>query len=165
LRPGVPRSPEAQGQLCAFGKCSPTEQFRNLVVGRLSLRERFRRVGSENAPPALEAASDIDPTTREKTLSHLVDALEKASGETVEQHPTGFGTIIVARLKGPDYLAFAIGTAWPMPVLDIHRMNRTSGTTQPLRKPAGLVAADTPGIVRTFHFVRDSQGGSNDVVD
>jgi transcriptional regulator with XRE-family HTH domain len=123
------------------------------------------RVGSETGPPTLEAASDIDPTTREKTLSHLVDALEKASGETVEQHPTGFGTIIVARLKGPEYLAFALGAAWPMPVLDVHLMNRTSGTTQPLRKPAGLVAADIPGIIKTFHFVKDSQGGSNDVVD
>jgi transcriptional regulator with XRE-family HTH domain len=123
------------------------------------------RVGSETTPPTLEAVSDIDPTTREKTLSHLVDALEKASGETVEQHPTGFGTIIVARLKGPEYLAFALGAAWPMPVLDVHRMNRTSGTTQPLRKPAGLVAADIPGIIKTFHFVKDSQGGSNDVVD
>ena len=123
------------------------------------------RVGSETASPTLEAASDIDPTTREKTLSHLVDALEKASGETVEQHPTGFGTIIVARLKGPDYLAFALGAAWPMPVLDVHRMNRTSGTTRPLRKPAGLVAADIPGIIKTFHFVKDSQGGGNDVVD
>ena len=123
------------------------------------------RVGSETAPPTLEAASDIDPTTRERTLSHLVDALEKASGETVERHPTGFGTIIVARLKGSEYLAIALGAAWPMPVLDVHRMNRTSGTTQPLRKPAGLVAADIPGIIKTFHFVKDSQGGSNDVVD
>jgi hypothetical protein len=52
-----------------------------------------------------------------------------------------------------------------MPVLDVHRMNRTSGTTQPLRKPAGLVAADIPGIIKTFHFVKDSQGGGNDVVD
>jgi transcriptional regulator with XRE-family HTH domain len=123
------------------------------------------RVGSETAPPILEAASDIDPTTKERTLSHLVDALERASGETVEQHPTGFGTILVARLKGPDYLAFALGAAWPMPVLDVHRMNRTSGTTQPTRKPAALVAADIPGIIKAFHSVKDSQGGSNNVVD
>jgi transcriptional regulator with XRE-family HTH domain len=123
------------------------------------------RIGADAAPPTLETASDVDSATREKTLSHLMEALEKASGDAVEHHSTGFGSIMVARLQGSDYLAFAFGAPWPIPVLDVHRMNRTSGTTQPLRKPVGLVAADIPGIVKIFQSEKANQEGSAHVDD
>jgi transcriptional regulator with XRE-family HTH domain len=123
------------------------------------------RIGSDSAPPILEAASDIDSTTREKTLSQLAEALEKVSGDAIEHHSTGFGSIMVARLQGPDYLAFALGAMWPIHVLDVHHMNRTSGTTQPLRKPVGLVAADIPGIVKIFQSAKANQEGCAHVDD
>jgi hypothetical protein len=122
------------------------------------------RVGSEVAPPGLEASSEVDPLTREKTLTHLAEALRSESGEEVEQHTTGFGSILVARLKGAEYLAFALSAAWPMTVLDIHRMNRASGTTEPQRKPANLVAADVDGIIKAFKAAQRSKE-SNDNVD
>ena len=123
------------------------------------------RFGSDAAPPILEAVSDIDSATREKTLSHLAEALEKTSGEAVEHHSTGFGSILVAKLKGPEYLAFALGAAWPMPVLDVHRMNRTSGTTESLKNRGGLVAADIPGILKVFQSARTGTEGKDHVDD
>jgi hypothetical protein len=118
------------------------------------------RIGSEVVPPALEAASDVDSATRERVLTQLAAALQSESGDDVEHHVTGFGSILVARLKGAEYLAFALGSAWPMAVLDIHRMNRTAGTTEPLKKSINLVAADIPGIVKVYQSAKaDKEAG------
>jgi transcriptional regulator with XRE-family HTH domain len=122
------------------------------------------RIGSEVAPPTLEASSDVDSVTREKTLLQLAGALQCESGDEVEHHITGFGSILVARLRGTEYLAFALGAAWPMTVLDVHRMNRTSGTTEPLKKSVDLVAADIAGIAKVFQSAKASKEG-NDYVD
>ena len=122
------------------------------------------RIGAEAAPPTLEAPSDVDSTTREKTLSHLAEALGKISGDDVEHHSTGFGSIMVAKLRGSDYIAFALGSSWPIPVLDVHRMNRASGSTQPLRKPVGIVAADIPGIIKLFQSAKANHEGDSNVV-
>lgn len=118
------------------------------------------RIGSEVVPPALEAASDVDSATRERVLTQLAAALQSESGDEVEHHVIGFGSILVARLKGAEYLAFALGSAWPMAVLDIHRMNRTAGTTEPLKKSTNLVAADIPGIVKVYQSAKaDNEAG------
>lgn len=120
------------------------------------------RIGSEVVPPALEAASDVDSATRERVLTQLAAALQSESGDNVEHHVTGFGSILVARLKGAEYLAFALGSAWPMAVLDIHRMNRTAGTTEPLKKSINLVAADIPGIVKVYQSAKaDKEAGGH----
>ena len=121
------------------------------------------RIGSEVAPPTLEASSDVDSVTREKTLSQLAEALQSESGDEVEHHITGFGSILVARLRGAEYLAFALGATWPMTVLDVHRMNRTSGTTEPLNKSVNLVAADIAGIVKVFQSAKASKDGHDHV--
>ncbi len=121
------------------------------------------RIGSEVAPPALEASSEVDSLTREKTLTQLTEALRSESGDEIEHHITGFGSILVARLKGSEYLAFALSAAWPMAVLDIHRMNRTSGTTEPLNKPIDLVAADIAGIVKAYQAGKAGKDGDNHV--
>jgi len=121
------------------------------------------RIGGEASSPTLETPSDVDSTTREKTLSHLAEALGKVSGDDVEHHSTGFGSIMVAKLQGSDYLAIALGSSWPIPVLDVHRMNRASGSTQPLTKPVGVVAADIPGIVKIFQSAKANQEGDSDV--
>jgi transcriptional regulator with XRE-family HTH domain len=121
------------------------------------------RIGSEVTPPTFEPASEVDSFTREKTITQLVEALRSESGDDVEHHITGFGSILVARLKGTDYLAFALGAAWPMAVLDVHRMNRTSGTTEPFKKTINLVAADIPGFIKVYQGAKASEDGSEHV--
>jgi len=107
-------------------------------------------VGDDAGPPVLEKTSEADPDTRERTLSHLAKALTKASGEPIEQHTTAFGHIVVAKLEGNHYLAFAIEGQWPMRVLEIHRLDRTRGTTEEISAPDGLMAHDVDGVVSTF---------------
>ena len=118
------------------------------------------RIGSEAAPPALEPASDVDLVTREKTLSQLADALKQASGSPVEQHPTGFGSVLVAKLHRTHYLGFALSAVWPMNVLEVHRLNRTDGSTESIDAPAGLVAADIQGIVDVFRTAQAKERGT-----
>ena len=119
------------------------------------------RIGSEIPAPGLEPPSEVDSATREKVLQQLAEALQKESGDDVEHHLTGFGSILVARLHGAEYLAFALGSSWPMAVLDIHRMNRTSGTTAPLKKSVNLVAADIPGIVKVYQSAKANKEGEH----
>ena len=118
------------------------------------------RIGSDAAPPALEPTSDVDLVTREKTLSQLADALKQASGSPVEQHSTGFGSVLVARLHRTHYLGFALSAAWPMNVLEVHRLNRTDGSTESIDAPAGLVAADIQGIVDVFRSAQAKEKGT-----
>ena len=132
-------------------KTLPEQDF--LAWERISL-ERIR-IGSDSTPPKLEPASDVDSTTRERTLAQLVEALQHASGSDVEHHTTGFGRILVAKLQEPYYLGFALGSAWPMPVLEVHRMNRADGSTQPVNAPANLVAVDVPGIIEVLARVKE----------
>jgi transcriptional regulator with XRE-family HTH domain len=118
------------------------------------------RVGSGAAPPVPEPISDVDTVTREKTLAHLADALRQASGSPVEQHSTGFGSVLVAKLRRTQYLGFALSAAWPMNVLDVHRLNRTDGSTESINAPAGLVAADIQGIVDVFRTAQTKEKGT-----
>jgi transcriptional regulator with XRE-family HTH domain len=118
------------------------------------------RVGSDAAPPVLEPISDVDALTREKTLAHLADALRQASGSPVEQHSTGFGTVLVAKLHRTHYLGFALSAAWPMNVLDVHRLSRTDGSTESIDAPGGLVAADIQGIVDVFRTAQAKENGT-----
>jgi hypothetical protein len=117
------------------------------------------RIGSADVPPVLQASTDVDSATREKTLSHLAAALQLASGESVEQHSTGFGCILVARLRGPYHLAFALGTAWPMPVLEVHRLNRDDGSAEIVTAPVNLAAPDVQGIVEVFRSAKAAEEG------
>ena len=118
------------------------------------------RIGSDAKPPSVEPTSDVDSATRERTLAQLAEALQKASGVAVEHHTTGFGSILVAKLEEPYYLAFALGSAWPMPVLEVHRMNRTDGSTEPFDAPAGMIAADLPAILEIFQATRANTKGA-----
>ena len=108
------------------------------------------RIGAETGPPALESTRDIDGETRQKALLHLAEGLQQVSGAPVEQHVTGFGTILVAHLAGAHHLAFALASAWPMNVLEVHRLNRDTGTTDPLDQPSGLAAIDVPWLVEIY---------------
>lgn len=117
------------------------------------------RVGSDDTPPVLQASIDVDAATREKALSHLAAALQVASGESVEHHTTGFGCILVARLRGPYHLAFAFGAGWPMAVLEVHRLNRDDGSTEIVTAPASLAAPDVQGIVELFRSALAAEEG------
>lgn len=118
------------------------------------------RIGSDATPPALEPTSDVDLVTREKTISQLAEALQGASGNPVEQHATGFGSVLVARLHRTHYLGFALGAAWPMNVLEVHRLNRADGSADSIEAPAGLVAADIQGILSVFRSAQAREKGT-----
>jgi hypothetical protein len=102
----------------------------------------------------------VDLVTRDKTLSQLADALKQASGSPVEQHSTGFGSVLVAKLHRTNYLGFALSAAWPMNVLEVHRLNRTDGSAASIDAPAGLVAADIQGIVDVFRTAQAKEKGT-----
>ena len=121
------------------------------------------RIGTETAPPTLEASFDVDTITREKTLSQFAAALQQASGHAVEHHPTGFGCVVVAELKKPHYLAFALGAAWPMPVLEVDRLNRNLGSSDPIQTPEGLSALDVARLIEIFNAEKQLQEGENNV--
>lgn len=116
------------------------------------------RIGDESHPPALEGQADVDAMTRERTLGHLADALQQASGAPVEQHATAFGHIMVAKLEEPHHLAFAIDRKWPMSVLEVHRLDRRAGTAEPISTRDGLVVPDVAGIVEVFRAAKTAKG-------
>jgi transcriptional regulator with XRE-family HTH domain len=117
------------------------------------------RIGTDSAVPTLEPASEVDPTTREKTIEQLAEALREASGDAVEVHGTGFGCVIVANLNTTQCLGFALGAAWPMAVLEVHRINRSAGTTEPIPIPGGIVAPDIESILKIFKAQARNQKG------
>jgi len=116
------------------------------------------RIGEESHPPALEGQADVDAMTRERTLGHLADALQQASGAPVEQHATAFGHIMVVKLEEPHHLAFAIDRKWPMSVLEVHRLDRRAGTAEPISTRDGLVVPDVAGIVEVFRAAKMAKG-------
>lgn len=115
------------------------------------------RIGADTAPPALESTRDIDGEMCQKALLHLAEGLQQASGSPVEQHVTGFGTILVAHLEGPHHLAFALASVWPMGVLEVHRLNRDTGMTEPVDQPSGLAAIDVPRLIEIYHAAQRPQ--------
>ena len=116
------------------------------------------RIGEDSAQPSLEKQSGIDATTRERTLAHLAEALEQVSGGSIEQHATAFGHILVAKLEEPHHLAFAIDGEWPMSILEVHRLDRGAGTTQPISTRDELMASDIVGIVEVFRAAKAGEG-------
>jgi hypothetical protein len=52
-----------------------------------------------------------------------------------------------------------------MPVLEIHLMNRGDGSTEPIKNPPGLIAADVPGILEVFRETRRKAKGSGHGMD
>ena len=138
--------------------CSP---IRQALIARGSLPEQSLRawetvpldrvrISGDVDPPVLEKGPEVDATTRQRTLAHLAEALAQASGEPIEQHTTPFGHIVVAKLEGHNYLAFAIEGQWPMNVLEVHRLNRDDGTTEVVSASDGLIAPDVAAIVAAF---------------
>jgi len=121
------------------------------------------RIGDDDTPPVLESPLPVDMTTRERTLSQLADALKNVSGTSVEQHPTSFGCILVAKLKEPHYLAFALGNDWPMMVLAVNHLNRDTGTSNPMTASAELSASDIRGILEIYRSAKANPIGEHHV--
>lgn len=116
------------------------------------------RVGNADGPPVLGAAPAVDTSTQERAISHLAQALERESGAPVEQHTTAFGKILVARLKEPHHLAFAIDQKWPMSVLEVHRLDRATGGAEQVDAPSGLSVPDINGIVQVYRAAKAERG-------
>ncbi|HUO00711.1 MAG TPA: hypothetical protein VMU69_31325 [Bradyrhizobium sp.] len=121
------------------------------------------RIGTDTAPPVVEAASDVDSATRERIIAQLAEALQNASGDAIEHHATGFGNIIVAKIEEPYYFALALGSAWPMPVLEVHRMNRADGSTEPVDAYSKLSALDITAILEIYRSMRQGKKGASHV--
>ncbi|CAN5782417.1 hypothetical protein BH09VER1_BH09VER1_17900 [soil metagenome] len=121
------------------------------------------RIGMDAKAPTLEPAFEVDATTRGKTISSLAAALEAASGHAVEHHTTGFGNIIVAEVKKPHYLAFAVGAAWPMPLLEVHRLDRDRGSSDPVPSPEGLSVLDIERLIEVFQKEKQAHQGGRHV--
>ena len=66
---------------------------------------------------------------------------------------------MVAKLEDPHHLAFAIDRNWPMSVLEVHRIDRSAGTAEPITTRDGLVVPDVAGIVEVFRAVKAVRGG------
>ena len=121
------------------------------------------RIGNDKSPPVLEPPPAVDGTTRDKTLAQLARALEAASADPIEQHKTGFGYIFVAKLQESNYLAFALSADWPMSVLEVHRLNRDTGSNEPLNLTATLAAHDISGILEIYRAAKSAPNGAGHV--
>jgi hypothetical protein len=121
------------------------------------------RIGDEKSPPALEPPTAVDATTRDKTLAKLASALQAASTEAIEQHRTGFGYVLVAKLREPHYVGFALSADWPLPVLEVHRLNRDTGSNESLPLTAALTASDIPAILEIYRAAKAGLNGAADV--
>lgn len=120
------------------------------------------RIGANATAPAVEPVRDVDATTRELSISHFAQALQEASGRPVERHTTGFGSVLVASIDGSEHLAYAVSATWPLAILEVHRMDRSSGTTVPLRAPTDLTALDIPRAISIYrNAASDRKGGGN----
>jgi hypothetical protein len=116
------------------------------------------RIGDAGEPPILGVNPGVDSATREKAVSHLAEALERESGAPIEQHTTAFGKILVAQLKEPHHLAFAIDQNWPMNVLEVHRLDRATGGAEQVEAPTGLMVPDINGIVQVYRAAKAERG-------
>jgi transcriptional regulator with XRE-family HTH domain len=113
------------------------------------------RISAEAAAPAMESIRDVDNVTREKALSHLMSALQDASGAPIENHSAGFGSILVARIDEPWFFAVAIASAWPMTVLEVHLLNRETGTTDPFTVSSQLTALSIKQILDIYRAAKE----------
>jgi hypothetical protein len=150
-------SPVRQALLAS--KLLPEQQlsaWENVLCDRI-------RIGDDKSPPILESSPQVDATTRDRLLSQLTEALKTVSGNPIEQHSTAFGCIVVAKLQEPHYLAFALGADWPLPVLEVHRLNRDTGSNEPLKLTTALAASDIPGILEIYRAAKAAPNGAGHV--
>jgi hypothetical protein len=116
------------------------------------------RIGDAGEPPVLGKNPGADSATRDRAVSHMAQALERESGAPIEQHTTAFGKILVAQLKEPHHLAFAIDQKWPMNVLEVHRLDRATGGAEQVEAPAGLVVPNIDAIVQVYRAAKAERG-------
>lgn len=141
---------EALSARVAFPEQS-LEEWRSVALDRV-------RIGDAGESPILRKKQGVDSATRERAVSHLAEALERESGAPIEQHTTAFGKILVAQLKEPHHLAFAIDQHWPMNVLEVHRLDRATGGAEQVEAPSGLMVPDINGVVQMYRAVKAERG-------
>ncbi len=109
------------------------------------------RVAEDASVPRLEKESVVvGAEVKHQVRERLVTALQGVSGNSVELHETAFGSVVVAQLKPPYHLAFAIGKNWPMTILEVHRLNRESGSTEIIETASDMNCLDINGVVKLF---------------
>jgi hypothetical protein len=129
------------------------DEWRSVALDRV-------RIGDAGEQPVLGKNPGADSATLDRAVSHLAEALERESGAPIEQHTTAFGKILVAQLKEPHHLAFAIDQKWPMNVLEVHRLDRATGGVEQVEAPAGLVVPDINAIVQVYRAAKAERGVS-----
>ncbi|PWJ89530.1 JAB domain-containing protein similar to deubiquitination enzymes [Mesorhizobium loti] len=162
---GVEDEPTAMNVMVHAG-CSPVREVlrmrgtfpeQSLDEWQSVMLDRVR-IGDATELPIVSKNPGADPTTHERAVSHLAEALERESGAPIEQHTTAFGKILVAQLKEPHHLAFAIDRKWPMNVLEVHRLDRATGGAEQIEVPAGLMVPDIGGIVQVYRAAKTERG-------
>lgn len=121
------------------------------------------RVGDDKFPPALEPPPAVDANTCDSALAKLAGALQAASAEPIERHRTEFGYILVAKLREARYLGFALSADWPLPLLEVHRLNRDTGSNEPLNLTTALTASDIPKILEIYRAAKAAPNVGADV--
>jgi hypothetical protein len=119
------------------------------------------RIGDGTLAPVLGAAPEVDAVTRDKIFHHLAEALQTASGSETELHPMPFGSIVVAKIAEPKYLAFAVAAKWPFDILEVHRLDRSSGDADAITVRDGLLATDLRGILEVYRNETEAGGTRN----
>jgi transcriptional regulator with XRE-family HTH domain len=116
------------------------------------------RIGADAAQPVLEPARDVDAATMENVLKHLSRALQAESQGNIERHHTSFGSVLAAKLRGHQYLALALGGTWPLPILEIHRLDRETGRTEVVDAPTNLSVLDIASVLAIYRREKADQG-------
>jgi transcriptional regulator with XRE-family HTH domain len=90
----------------------------------------LERVVFPMKPDTMAVGSKPDRTQfSESALQNSVQTLQSLLGVRVELHNTAFGHVLVGAVSPDEHLAFAIDGSWPHTVLQVNRLNRTTGTS------------------------------------
>ena len=105
-----------------------------------------------NTGPATQPITD-------RVLRRGIAALEATTSTRVEIHETSFGYVLVVPVTAAEHVAFAIHGSWPHRVLQIDRMDRSTGATEELDFACDTASiADLPELVRLFHTAKEAKG-------
>jgi len=110
--------------------------------------------------PLPRVPGNLGPVTRpitDRVIRRGIRELEVITPGPLEIHETSFGYVLVAPLAGADHIAFAIDGLWPHRILQIDRMNRTTGTTRELDVAIDAASmVNVTDLIRVFRTARES---------
>jgi hypothetical protein len=86
---------------------------------------------------------------------HAVRALEEASGERIERHPTRFGSILAVPVDDGRFVGIALDGTWPCNVLEVDWIDRERGIAEPIRIDLGLNLLVPADVVKLYREARE----------